>query len=189
MNRAREFVLVALSVFLAIGLFGEETKVAELKKKIESLVQQLGASDWRAREKASEGLDKIGFPAVDAVKVAARSADAEVAARAEKLLAGWRGFLGVEITTTPLGETTAAMIRSVMPGMAAEKTELEVGDSIVAVDGKEVLSSAQLVERLGECFVGQTVELTLNRNGEEKKLKVELGRRPKNLEILIEQEP
>ena len=159
------------------------------RARLSALVRQLGADDWRAREKASEELDKIGLAALDTLKAAAKSADAEVAARAERLLAGWRGFLGVEISTAPLGATTAAIVRGVMPGTAAEKAEMEIGDYIAAVDGKEVLTSGQLVERLSGYFAGQQVELTLNRNGEETKLKIELGRRPKNLEVLIEPEP
>jgi len=55
----------------------------DLKARIAKLVKELGADDWAARENASKELLKIGKPALPALKEAAQSKDAEVAARAK----------------------------------------------------------------------------------------------------------
>jgi serine protease Do len=53
------------------------------------------------------------------------------------------------------------------------------GDLIVAVDGNEVLSSDDLIAYLVfETEVGQTVDLTVLRDGEEKLIPLTLGERP-----------
>jgi hypothetical protein len=54
--------------------------------EIDKLIQQLGADDFQAREKASEALKKIGRPAEEALRKAAESPDAEVRTRAKEIL-------------------------------------------------------------------------------------------------------
>jgi hypothetical protein len=70
---------------------------------IAKLVKQLSSTDFTEREAASKALKAIGFPALDALRQAAKSNDAEVAQRAsrlveviensfEQLLADYRGY-------------------------------------------------------------------------------------------------
>lgn len=49
-------------------------------------IDQLGSQDFREREAASETLERIGFPAMDALRKATHSADAEIARRATRLI-------------------------------------------------------------------------------------------------------
>src|SRR5262245_53452280 len=70
---------------------------------IAKLVKQLGSSDFRAREAATKALTAIGFPALQALRKAAKGDDPEVARRAtrliesieqglDQLLADYRGY-------------------------------------------------------------------------------------------------
>jgi 2-alkenal reductase len=53
------------------------------------------------------------------------------------------------------------------------------GDLIVAIDGKEIKSSDDLISYLVfEAEVGQTVDLSIIRNGKEIKVPLTLGERP-----------
>ena len=70
---------------------------------IAKLVKQLGSPDFTEREAATKALEAIGFPALDALRKAAKDNDAEVAQRAtrlveiiengfDQLLADYRGY-------------------------------------------------------------------------------------------------
>jgi S1-C subfamily serine protease len=52
---------------------------------------------------------------------------------------------------------------------------IELGDVIVAVDGQRVRSQGQLRLRLEQRQVGDTVEVTVNRDGREQTFRVRLG--------------
>jgi hypothetical protein len=54
--------------------------------EVERLIQQLGSEQFADREAASRALDAIGEPALDALRKAGRSSDAEVRRRADELL-------------------------------------------------------------------------------------------------------
>ncbi|MBN1422202.1 MAG: hypothetical protein JXP34_25735 [Planctomycetes bacterium] len=60
---------------------------AGLAEKIAATVERLGSDDYDEREAATAELRKIGLPALDALKVAAKSEDEEVRTRAEALVA------------------------------------------------------------------------------------------------------
>jgi serine protease Do/serine protease DegQ len=84
-----------------------------------------------------------------------------------------RGELGAAGEYHPAGmpafdagrHTARAMVARVRPESPAEKAGLKPGDLIVAVNGKQVVSAAQLRARVGLVRVGGTVELELLRNG------------------------
>lgn len=59
---------------------------APSKEKIDTLIEQMGSGTFREREKASKELAAIGVPALEALRRAARSDDAEVRKRAEELI-------------------------------------------------------------------------------------------------------
>lgn len=54
---------------------------------IDKLVKQLGSKNFAEREKATKALEGIGFPALDALRAAAKSKDNETAQRAARLVA------------------------------------------------------------------------------------------------------
>jgi serine protease Do len=81
-----------------------------------------------------------------------------------------RGLLGVTMKQAQDMHAATATIAAISPGSAAEKRGIKVGDTIKAIDGKPVVSQAQLQQRLGPKYEGDSVSLTLQRGKEELKL-------------------
>ena len=87
-----------------------------------------------------------------------------------------RPVLGVEIDerlsqqAAARSGTQGVVIANVTPGTPAEAAGLRAGDIIVGFNGKPVTSAAQLVNRLDEQKVGDTVRLTVLRDGKQTEL-------------------
>jgi putative serine protease PepD len=105
---------------------------------------------------------------------------------ANEIIAGQtvqHSYLGV--ATPPAQEqalsTQAAKgvsVSSVTTGGPAEKAGIKVGDVIEKIDSTPVTSYDQLVSVLARYTPGQSVTLTISRNGQIKQIKVTLGNRP-----------
>jgi putative serine protease PepD len=108
-------------------------------------------------------------------------------------------YLGVGVGSVPesvasqLGEAAGVAITEVRPGTPAEKAGLRAasgeqtidgqtyptgGDVVTKIDGKAVTSSAELQSAIDAHAPGDTVTLTLVRDGEVRTLRVQLGTRP-----------
>jgi putative serine protease PepD len=85
-------------------------------------------------------------------------------------------FLGVSTTDNTDG-TTGATIAEVTAGSPAEQAGLRPGDVVVAVGDASVSGAASLSRLVGEQSPGTTVELTIVRDGAERKVEATLGRR------------
>ncbi len=93
-----------------------------------------------------------------------------------------RGVLGVtggELTpdlAEAFGHKTkhGAFINQVMPGSSAEKAGLKAGDIIVAVNGKNIKSFAELRATIATTGAGHDVDVDVIRNGERKTFRVRL---------------
>ena len=70
-----------------------------------------------------------------------------------------------------------AFVTEVVPGSAADEAGLEAGDVIVAIDGDEVTESTQVRERILDKEPGDTVEITIIREGEEQTVEATLTQR------------
>jgi serine protease Do/serine protease DegQ len=89
-----------------------------------------------------------------------------------------RGQLGVSIADHPAAmpasaqaqSPAGAMVVNVAPGSAAATAGLQRGDLIVAINGKPIVSGAQLRSRLGLVPLGGSVDLDVLRNGNNLKL-------------------
>jgi putative serine protease PepD len=66
----------------------------------------------------------------------------------------------------------------VQSGTPASQAGLEPGDLITAVDGHTISSTQQFIETVDTYSPGQTITLTVKRNGRTLNLKVKLGTRP-----------
>ncbi len=94
-----------------------------------------------------------------------------------------RGRLGVRIQdlTPELSEaldldiTRGAIITRVEPNSPAEEAGIAAGDVVVAVDGIEVASAADLRNRVGLVRVGGEVSVTVVRNGTRKNIRVRVA--------------
>lgn len=81
-------------------------------------------------------------------------------------------YMGVTVSTVPesisqrYGMSQGALVESVDESSCAAKAGLQKGDIITAIDGKTVISSAELVEAKKTYKAEDTVTLDVERNGE-----------------------
>ncbi len=93
-----------------------------------------------------------------------------------------RAYLGVSITDVDatlakeekLSVTQGVYIDKVFDGGSAQYAGVIVGDVITQVNGSDVKNAAELQEKVASTKVGETVTLTVNRDGEVKKIAVVL---------------
>ena len=97
-----------------------------------------------------------------------------------------RGWLGVAIQNVTeelakyygIKETKGVYIAKVFEGDPADKAGIKVGDVIFLINDKPIDSSRDLTLTIGSASVGEIVNVKLIREGKEKMVKVELGKRP-----------
>jgi len=97
-----------------------------------------------------------------------------------------RGYLGVQITNVDqkaqefykLPSRDGALVQSVTKDGPADKAGLKDGDVIVAVAGKPVKDTRDLIFRVSAMPPGQKVDLDLMREGKSKSITATLGERP-----------
>jgi hypothetical protein len=77
--------LIAAGLALVISLPSPADE-APSKEKIDKLIEQMGSDDFKERDKATKDLSAIGVPALEALRKAAKSDDAEVRKRAEEII-------------------------------------------------------------------------------------------------------
>ena len=75
---------------------------------------------------------------------------------------------------------SGALVQTVEPGSGADEAGVRVNDVITALEDAEVASYGDLFGALRDYQPGDTVGLTVVRNGEERTLDVTLGERPEN---------
>ena len=76
------------------------------------------------------------------------------------------------------GMVPGAYVRAVTDGSAAAKAGMQVGDIITSFDGKEVTSSAEVIELKRQHKAGDEVDVVVHRNGDDVQLKVTLDEDP-----------
>lgn len=86
------------------------------------------------------------------------------------------GFLGVSIGPTDTGRA-GSVITSITPGTSAATAGLQIGDVVVAVDGDPIGDFIDLAAVIRNYAAGDTVSLTVLRDGSELDVDVELGAR------------
>lgn len=84
-----------------------------------------------------------------------------------------RAHMGVSISTVTesaadsYNMVVGAYINEINEGSAAEKAGLQVGDIVIALDGKTIRSSSELSKAVKSYYAGDTAEITVWRSGEE----------------------
>ncbi len=84
-----------------------------------------------------------------------------------------KAALGVKVTEQDDG----VYIAGFSSNSNAESAGLKIGDKITKIDGTEYSTYNDIVTYIGTKDVGDTVEVTVERDGEEKTISVELGER------------
>jgi S1-C subfamily serine protease len=83
-------------------------------------------------------------------------------------------YLGVR-GSAPTGSISGVVILDVRPDSPAEKAGVHEGDEVRAIDGDPVANMSSLSARIQLHRPGDTVELTIERDGQEQTLQVTLG--------------
>lgn len=86
-----------------------------------------------------------------------------------------RGWLGVSIAEDREGRVIITRVEEKSP---AELAKLKPGDKILKIDGKEIITSDQLVSEIRARRPGQNINLTVETGGETQEIKVKLGAVP-----------
>jgi serine protease Do len=97
-----------------------------------------------------------------------------------------RGWLGVTIQNVSqeiadslgIKSTKGAMISSILKDGPSAKSDLKLRDIIVDVNGKEIVNSRDLARKIADLAPNTDANLTVLRDGKEKKLIVKLGAFP-----------
>jgi putative serine protease PepD len=87
-----------------------------------------------------------------------------------------RGYLGVRFGEDPQDE--GAVVGVITPGGPAAGSDLRPGDRITAIDGREIRQAEDLGSAIEDRKPGDRVKLTVQRDGEQRTIEVELGTRP-----------
>ena len=69
----------------------------------------------------------------------------------------------------------AAQVRSVVPGSAADEAGVREGDVIVAINGDQLGNHLELTQKVSSLRPGDTITLTVNREGDTERIEVQLG--------------
>ena len=77
-----------------------------------------------------------------------------------------------------IGQETGLLLVSVEPGSPAEKGNLFLGDTIVALNGQPVRQMDDLLSKLGEDLVGSSVPVRIIRGGQALEVQVTLAEHP-----------
>ena len=118
---------------------------------------------------------------------------------AEQLISGetpTHASLGVTMTTIDSSDAqrygfsadSGAYVTGVESGSAADAAGIEVGDIITAVDGEEIEGASDLQLAIRSHDPGDTVTITVNRNGEEIDLEATLGEDANETSMSTQQE-
>jgi putative serine protease PepD len=86
-------------------------------------------------------------------------------------------YLGVE-TSAPTSATQGAEVQNIVPGGPAEKANLRTGDVITKIDGQPVKSPSDVSAAVNQKQPGDSVTITVQRNGLTEELTAKLGTRP-----------
>jgi putative serine protease PepD len=105
---------------------------------------------------------------------------------ANKLIGGSKvqhSYVGVFLSSTSEGGARIAAQQQggqapIAPGSPAAKAGLEAGDLITAVNGTKITSTDQFIATVFQDNPGQTITLTVKRDGQTKQIKVTLAQRP-----------
>jgi putative serine protease PepD len=122
---------------------------------------------------ANDGTDgNVGIGFAIPIDLAAKSATAIVQGKTVQT-----GYLGVTMAPATGGQD-GALVQDITSGSPAERAGLRVGDLVVAIDGKAVVSYSELGARIRSHKPGDKVTLKVVRGGNETTVTATLAQRP-----------
>ena len=91
---------------------------------------------------------------------------------------GWLGVSARDVIQEASGAPAGAALVAVQRGGPADRAGLRAGDTVVAINGKEVADTAALINETAAISPGTRAQFKVLRGGEAVSLAVELGQRP-----------
>ncbi len=91
---------------------------------------------------------------------------------------GWLGVSARDVIHETTGAAAGAALVAVQRGGPAERAGLRAGDTVVSINGKEVVDTAALIDQTAALSPGTTARFKILRGREAISLAVELGQRP-----------
>jgi S1-C subfamily serine protease len=77
-----------------------------------------------------------------------------------------------------VNDEEGVLIVQVVPNSPAARDGLRIGDVILAVDGQAINESQEVQDTVADAAVGENLQLTIRRNGQEQTLNVRPGNIP-----------
>jgi len=104
---------------------------------------------------------------------------------------GWLGVLIQEVNkglaeSFGLDKPYGALVSQVLEGSPAADAGLQTGDVIIKYEDEEIGLSSELPQLVGRTKVGEKVELTVMRNGNEKEITLKIGELPNAAKASVE---
>jgi serine protease Do len=111
-----------------------------------------------------------------------------------KVTRGWLGVAVQDITREiaegfNLKDARGALVGDVIKGEPAEKAGVQTGDIIVAIDGRTIQDTPELLRIVAAIAVGKMVIVSVLRNGQEKRFEVTVGERKEIKDIARQVQP
>ena len=78
-----------------------------------------------------------------------------------------------------MAEPKGALAAESQAGSPADKAGIKPGDIITSIDNKPIVDTHEFIKRVGETPPGTSVNLTIMRDGQEKRMTVALGEFPR----------
>lgn len=160
--------LVTLVLLTTASVRSDETPNAEEQKRIDKLIAQLNADDFEARNAAEKELMKIGPPALESLRKAAKSTEPEIARRAADLVSQLEELLKSGKQLTP--KKVNLKVKDVSVADAVAELSKLSGYPIQIEGDKTKLSEKKITLETGEvsfweafdqlCLKGGLVEKT-----------------------------
>ncbi len=108
-----------------------------------------------------------------------------------------RGRIGVSIQNMSpelaknlgIDQAKGALVGTVEKGTPAEKAGLRAGDVVTGINGAPIFGASELRNRVGLSPVGTTMELTVLRGNDTKKVKITVGKSPDAPQLASLEEP
>jgi serine protease Do len=111
-----------------------------------------------------------------------------------RVIRGWLGVTVQEVTreiaeSLKLKEARGALVGDVLKGEPAQKAGVLPGDIILAVDGRDIQDTPELLRVVASVPVGKKIALVVLRDGREKRIEVTVGERRETRETARQVEP
>jgi membrane-associated protease RseP (regulator of RpoE activity) len=152
------------------GIPAENTRVAR------KLVDALDSDSFLVRQKARDGLMRLGRAAIEPLEYGSKSESSEVRLRSTEMLIALRGrgLLGIGMLQAPFDNMPewGAGVKAVPPGLPAEQAGIQTGDTILSLNGQPVADNNELQHLVFEAGPTKVMDVVVERGSEKEKLHV-----------------